>query len=623
VTGDRKTTPLADYAVIGDSRSAALVSNRGSVDWLCWPRFDSGSLFAAIVDAAAGGHFQIAPAGSFDAARRYLDRSNVLVTDFETRDGTLRVTDLMTVFGEDDKRHVLVPEHELLRLVECVRGEVDVEVTFQPRVDYARRAPALRFTPALGVRVEDGRHLYTLRADVPLQPRADAAVGRFPLRAGERRQFSLSYDSGGPAVLPPLGARADEAVLRTTRWWRQWVGRCSYDGPYREQVERSLLILKLLSFAPSGAIVAAPTTSLPERLGGDLNWDYRYCWARDAALTMRALLDLGYEDEAVAFAGWLLHATRLTRPRLSILYDVYGGLPDAEAELAHLAGHSDSRPVRIGNAAAGQLQLDVYGEVVDAVAQLCRRGATLDRETSTMLRQFGEYVCKNWQRADHGIWEPRSTPQHHTHSRVLCWAALDRLLELQRRGVLGRIPARELEHSRGLIRRDVEAHGWNPALSSYTQVLGGDTLDAGLLLLGWYGFAEPRSPRMQATFARIRERLEVAPGLFYRYEESRGAGEGAFAICSAWACEFLARGGGTLEDAERAFERLVGCANDVGILAEEIDPQSGAPLGNLPQAFSHVGVIGAALAIEERRRGEGRSAGLLRTAAVPSTEVLA
>ncbi len=594
---------IQDYAIIGDSRSAALVSRSGSIDWLCWPRFESPSLFAAILDASIGGCWRIAPTGSPRSRRRYVDTSNVLVTEFETPDGLVRLTDLMPVFSEEEKKHVLVPEHEILRIVECVRGVAEIEVRFEPRPNYGRRAAHLRSAGGLGIRVEDGPHLYTLRSDGPLKLSGDGAVcARFPLRAGERRHFSLTYDAHGPAVLPPLGAHSEEAVRRTTAWWNQWAGRCSYEGLYREQVIRSLLVLKLLAYAPSGAIVAAPTTSLPERPGGDLNWDYRFCWIRDASLTVHELLDLGYPDEAAAFVGWLLHGTRLTRPRLQVLYDVHGGLPEDEEALDHLQGHRGSRPVRIQNAACNQFQLDIYGEVIDAVAQMCQRGASLDLETRRMLRQFGEYACENWQRPDHGIWEPRIAPQHHTHSRVLCWTALDRLLELHRMGILPRLPATKFAENREMIRRDVEERSWNESIKTYTQVQGGDTVDASLLLLGWYGFANTSNPRMRATYERICERLGAGPGLLYRYEESRPAGEGAFGICSFWAAEYLARGGGTLDEAEEWFERLLPYANDVGILAEEIDPASGEPLGNVPQAFTHVGLISAALAIEDRRR---------------------
>jgi GH15 family glucan-1,4-alpha-glucosidase len=616
---------IKDYAIIGNSRSAALVSRSGSIDWLCWPRFDSSSLFAAILDPSVGGHWSIEPVAPARAKRHYAGESNVLVTDFETRDGLVRLTDLMPVCSEDEKKRVLVPEHELLRVVECVRGEAELVVSFAPRPDYGRRSVRLRDAQALGVRVEDGSHLYSLRSDAPLELAADATVSsRFRLRAGERRRFSLSYDEQGPAVLPTLGAYSDQALERSIGFWQKWASRCSYEGPYRAQVIRSLLLLKLLAYAPSGAIVAAPTTSLPERMGGDLNWDYRFCWLRDASLTVHELLDLGYPDEAAAFVGWLLHGTRLTRPRLSVLYDVYGELPKREQVLEHLSGHGGSRPVRIRNAASGQLQLDTYGEVIDAAAALCRRGATLDRETRAMLRDFGEYACDNWHRPDQGIWEPRSAPQHYTHSRVLCWTALDRLLELQRVGALDGLPVAKFADNRRLIREDVEVRSYNERLQAYTQVQGGNTVDASLLLLGWYGFEEPGSARMRATFRQIRRRLEVAEGLLYRYEESREAGEGAFGICSFWAVEHLARGGGTLAEAESWFSSLLRYANDVGIFAEEIDPVTGEPLGNVPQAFTHVGLVSAALAIERRRKREasGPSARFERTPVRRDVEVV-
>jgi GH15 family glucan-1,4-alpha-glucosidase len=598
---------IQDYAIIGDCRSAALVSRHGSIDWLCWPRFDSPSLFAAILDPKAGGQWCLSPPGVTRSTRHYVAESNVLVTELESAEGVVRVTDLMPIFSEADKRHLLVPEHEILRIVECARGEVEIEARFEPKPSYGCRAAHLHRARGLGIRLEHGAELYTLRSDAALELHNDTAVScRFRLRAGERRYFSLTYDTHGPAVLPPLGARCREAAARTVRWWQNWASACRYDGPYREHVIRSLLILKLLAYAPSGAIVAAPTTSLPERLGGDLNWDYRFCWIRDASLTVNVLLELGYDDEASAFVSWLLHGTRLTRPRLNVVYDVHGGTPKREQVLNHLQGYAGSRPVRIQNAASKQLQLDTYGEAIDAVTRLCRAGASLDRETQRMLREFGEYACKNWDRPDHGIWEPRGEPQHHTHSRVLCWTALDRLLELHRAGFLARLPAEKFEENRRLIRADVEAKSFNARLDSYTQRLDGDTVDASLLLLGWYGYCHPSSPRLSATFRRIRQRLEVAPGLLYRNEESRPSGEGAFGICSFWAAEHVARGGGSLDDAEAWLQQLLPYANDVGLFAEEIDPKTGEPLGNVPQGFTHVGLVSAALAIEKRRR-EGRA----------------
>ncbi len=597
-----ETAKIGDYAIIGDSRSAALISRTGSIDWLCWPSFASPSLFAGLLDASVGGHFRIEPEGVEHATRHYVGDTNVLVTELETPGARVRLTDLMPVYSESEKKRRLVPEHEVLRIVECVHGEADIDVRFEPRPDYARKVPNLREHGPLGVRLEDGPRLYTLRSDVQLSFDDSACVtSRFLLPAGERRVFSLTYDEHGPAVLPPLDGYVDGALESTTRFWQEWSSRCTYGGPYREQVIRSLLTLKLLAYAPSGAIVAAPTTSLPERVGGDLNWDYRYCWIRDASLTVSELLALGYADEARAYVGWLLHGTRLTRPRLSVLYDVYGRLPKHEEVLTHLDGYRCSRPVRVRNAATEQLQLDTYGEVIDAVARTCGHGAELDQETRMMLAQFGHYVCSHWKEPDHGIWEPRAQPLHHTHSRVLCWAALDRLIALERAGSLGTVPTDGFEENRALIRQDVEERSWNASLRTYTQSQGGSAVDASLLLLDWYGFSAANDPRLRATFERIRERLECAPSLLYRYEESRDAGEGAFGICSFWAADFLARGGGRLDEAVSWFETLLPYANDVGLFAEEIDPASGEPLGNMPQAFTHVGLISAALSIEERR----------------------
>ncbi|HXI60348.1 MAG TPA: glycoside hydrolase family 15 protein [Polyangia bacterium] len=640
----RAPARIQDYGLIGDGRSAALVSRGGSIDWLCWPRFDSAPVFAAILDtdvaagaeagADKGGRWRIAPTGEHRVRRQYTDDSNVLVTTFDCAGGAASVTDLMTVFSEEDKQHQPVAEHELLRVVEGLTGEVELAFEFSPRPDFGRRLRPLRQTRGLGLRLEDGRHLYSLRSNATLVPpgpddgdrdgaRTDGKSGggahsllaRFVVRAGQRLHFSLTYDAEAPAVLPPLGPDADERVRRTVAWWRDWSRRCSYDGPYRPQVVRSVLTLKLLSFAPSGAIVAAPTTSLPERLGGDLNWDYRFCWIRDASLTVRSLFDLGYHDEAQAFVSWLLHTTRLTRPRLNALYDVYGELPKNEEIVSHLDGHRGSRPVRVRNAAAAQLQLDTYGEVIDSVAQMCGPGMTLDRETQEMLRQFGHYVCENWNRADEGIWEPRCLPQHHTHSRLLCWVALDRLLALGEAGVLTRMaPDKDkFETNRRLLRSEIEERAWNPTIASYTQILDGNTVDASLLLLSWYGFTTPDDPRMRSTFARIEERLQAAPGLFYRYEQSLPLGEGAFGICSFWAAEFLAGGGASPEQARRTFEHLLSYANDLGLFAEEIDPRSGEHLGNFPQAFTHIGLLSAALALQQRKQRRGHDAGVQPT----------
>jgi GH15 family glucan-1,4-alpha-glucosidase len=612
----RATPKIQDYAAIGDGRSAALVSRDGSIDWLCWPRFDSPSLFGSLLDRRIGGEWGIAPTEPARAERRYIDGSNVLQTRFHTANGTYVLTDFMPAASEDDKRRVLWPEHELIRQVACEQGEAEIEVHFDPRPDFGRARTTLRDAGALGLRIEAGSCLIALRGDLKLTPAAGGgASARAKLRAGEALAFSLTEAPEGPAVLPPLGGLIAEKLALTVGWWQRWAARAQYSGPYRDHVVRSALALKLLSYAPSGAIIAAPTTSLPERVGGDLNWDYRFCWLRDAAFTARALFGLGYQEEAEAFVSWLLHTTRLTRPELRVLYDVYGGRPGAETELTHLGGYAGSRPVRIGNATRDQFQLDVYGEVIEAVTHLLRGGGQLDRETQTMLRHFGEYVCRHWREPDNGIWEPRGQRQPYTHSRLLCWVALDRLLEMHSRGRIHGIPADRFAANRELARREVEERGWNPGLESYTQVLGGDTLDATALLLALHGFDAASSWRMRRTYERLQERLAAGPGLVYRYEQSLRGGEGAFAMCSFWNAEFLARGGGSLEAAHGAFRQTLAYANDVGLFAEEIDPKTGDALGNFPQAFTHVGLINAALSLAEREerdrpKGTGRRTGV-------------
>ena len=606
---------IQDYAIIGDGRSAALVSRAGSIDWLCWPRFDGPSLFAAILDDGAG-RWSLAPVGAALVERRYLPDTNVLETRFRLDTGVVVLTDLMPVGSEADKRTNLTPDHEILRVLECTEGSAEIEMTFEPRPDYGRGG--LRFRPsALGLRLETPAGLLVLRTDLPLPAPVEGRVrARASLRAGQSLHFSLTLADEWPAVLPPLGAWSRAAITRSAAWWRGWSAALRYDGPAREAVVRSALVLKLLIHAPSGAIVAAPTTSLPERIGGALNWDYRYCWLRDASLTVRALFGLGCHDEAEGFVSWLLQSTRLTQPALRVLYDVYGNLPRRETTLAHLGGHRGSRPVRVGNAAAGQLQLDIYGEVVDATAQLARRGGDIDREVQRMLVAFGEYVCRHWQLPDEGIWEPRSGRQHHTHSRVLCWTALDRLLELRDRGLLRKGPFDHFAKNRDLIRAEVRQRAWNPGLQSYVGRLDGDQVDASLLLLPWYGFEEAASERMVKTHARIREHLGATGGLLYRYRTDDSPGEGAFGICGFWAAEYLALGGGTAGEAQTLFEELCGHANDVGLFAEEIDPATGDALGNFPQAFTHVGLINAAISLARRQREEARatSPGVARAA---------
>jgi GH15 family glucan-1,4-alpha-glucosidase len=432
----RMQPPIQDYALIGDCRSAALVSRTGSVDWLCWPHFDSPAIFGALLDSERGGAFAIGPTRPTPIDRRYRPETNVLETTFRGAAGTVRLTDLMPVWGAGGGDR-LRPEHEVLRVVECLGGEMELQARYDPRPEFGRGRPVHRHRGALGHGLRAGKGLLVLRTDVDFGPDPRGGLAAlWRMRRGEARFFSLTYSEEDPAVLPPLGAYSRAVAEWTATLWRDWARYAAYAGPWRSAVVRSALVLKLLSYAPSGAVVAAPTTSLPERTGGDLNWDYRYCWLRDASLTVRALFGLGYAAEARAFVSWLLHATRLTRPRLRVLYDVYGRNPRGEESLDGWSGYRGSRPVRVGNGARDQLQLDTYGEVIDATAQFVRRGGRVDRETARALIAFGDFVVRHWRDPDEGIWEVRSGRRAHTHSRALCWAAMDRLIELFDRGLL-------------------------------------------------------------------------------------------------------------------------------------------------------------------------------------------
>jgi GH15 family glucan-1,4-alpha-glucosidase len=601
-------SPINDYAIIGDCRSAALISRAGSIDWLCWPRFDSPSLFAALLDRRRGGAFALRPAGRFSARRRYLGETNVLETTFHADTGSVRLIDLMPVASEADKRKELWADHQILRVVECLDGEVEMELVCNPRPEYAQRTPQLRDRGKLGIYYEHRGRAFILRSELPLTLSEDHATAHstFTLRQGERRRVSAVYTEGEPAFIPPLGEEAERRLGMTLRWWESWATRCTYDGPYRDAVMRSALCLKLLAYAPSGAVVAAPTTSLPESLGGVRNWDYRYCWLRDASLTLQSLYDLGYRQEAEAFLSWLLHTTRMSLPELQILYDVYGETRLMELELPHLDGYAGSRPVRVGNDARGQLQLDVYGELLDAVYEFVGRGGRLDRATRQMLADFGQTICRRWREPDEGIWEVRGGRRHHTYSKAMCWVALDRLSKLHEQHHL-RIPAEQFAQVRDEIRETIERHGYSDRLRSYTDLLGGDDVDASLLLLARYGYADASSERMRLTCERVQERLGRG-GLVHRYlarHDGLPSGEGAFGICSFWAVDCKALQG-DVDGAAALFERVLGYANDLGLFAEEIDPGSGAALGNFPQAFTHVGLIDAALALAQAQQGVKR-----------------
>jgi GH15 family glucan-1,4-alpha-glucosidase len=587
--------------LIGDCRTAALVSNRGSIDWLCLPNFSSPSVFARLLDPK-GGCFSICPCGPFTATRRYVDDTAVLKTIFETPQGVVSVVDALSIV---DGVHDLRPMREVLRVVEGRAGAVEMTVSIDPRPHYARVRPRLKGRFGTGWAYTWHNEVLTAGSDAVLHADETMLTGSFVATPGTRQRFSLGYNQGEPATIPVLGKIVDETLEHTLAWWRNWIERCDYQGPHKEKVRRSALVLKLMTFALSGAVLAAPTTSLPEWIGGDRNWDYRYCWLRDAGLTVQALLGLGYHDDAGAFLGWLLHATRMTWPRLQVVYDVYGRAALLESELTHFKGFRGSKPVRIGNAAYRQLQLDIYGQVILAADRVVSAGGRLDQSESRMLRGLGRSVCQLWREPDSSMWEIRGPRRHYTFSKVMCWVALDRLLKLADQGDL-RLGNRasQFRRERDAIREAIEADGFNPALHSYASEFGGSHIEASMLLIGTLGYRDPNDPHIAGTLNLVMQRL-ARDGLIYRYEheyDGMAKPEGAFGICSFWPIELLAMRG-EVELAQKMFDHVCSYANDLGLFAEEINPEDGSALGNFPQAFTHVGLINAALAIERAKAG--------------------
>ena len=602
--GSNVAPAIGDYGIIGDCRSAALVSRHGSLDWLCWPWFDSPSLFAAVLDIEQGGFWRVSPAGECRISRRYLPGTNVLETTFESETGTLRLIDCMPVYETDYERSHMIPDREILRVLECVHGEVQLDAVFCPAPKYGRASTRWRQQKALGIHVQFVGGALWLRSDLDWQMKDGYAECRMVIHAGERRYCSLVMMEHGPAVLSPLGSSSDTALAQTVTWWTKWSGRCEYQGPFRDAVLRSALALKLLNFAPSGAIIAAPSTSLPERIGGNLNWDYRFCWLRDASMTVTALFGLGYHDEAEAFIDWLLHSTNLTQPELLVMYTVYGKPLKKERELRYWSGYRNSRPVRVGNEARNQLQLDVYGDVISAAAQLDEYNKSIDHASADVLRGIGKYVREHWTMPDQGIWEPRVSSQHHTHSKLMCWVAMNKLLQLHDAGLLPKVDGETVKQVRDQIATAIREEAWNEEKQTYTAVFGGEEVDASLLLLAKHEFERANSERMRLTYKRIMEEIAAGSALLYRYRDKLSPGEGAFGICSFWLAEYLALGGGSLAQAEAKFRQLLEYNNDLGLFAEEIDPETGAALGNFPQGFTHVGLINAALSLAERRSRE-------------------
>ena len=586
---------IEDYAMIGDTESAALVGKNGSIDWLCAPRFDSPAFFAALLGTEDNGHWQIAPVGEVRRVeRRYRRDTAILETDFETDDGVVRLVDCM-------------PQREghlnLVRVVEGVRGRVAMQMRLAPRFDYGQLIPSLGRIDQ-GVFAVAGPDAVCLRTPVVLREDGAAPSAAFTVSAGERVPFHLVWY---PSHLPcPEPVDPFEMVARTEAWWREWSGHCQYEGPYHDDVLRSLITLKALTYSPTGAIVAALTTSLPEEIGGERNWDYRYCWLRDGAFSLVPFFRTGYLDEARAWRDWVLRAIAGDVGQLQLMYGIGGEHRLTELELPWLAGYENSRPVRIGNAASEQFQLDIFGEVLAVLYAALQVGLPErdpTRSPGIDLSAVIEVVERRWRDPDEGIWEIRGKPQHFTYSKVSAWTALDRAIKFAE----GTGPAATLERWRRVrdeIHADVCMHGFDRERNTFVQYYGAKGLDASLLLIPILGFLPPQDPRVLGTIDAIQR--EICSGPYVRrYSTEEGVdglagSEGTFLICSFWLVSALALAG-RVEEAERNLEQLRALQNDVGLFSEEYDPSGRRLLGNFPQAFSHIGLLHSIFTISEAK----------------------
>jgi GH15 family glucan-1,4-alpha-glucosidase len=590
--------PLEDYALIGDTQTAALVGIDGSIDWLCLPRFDSGACFAALLGDRDNGRWRLAPAGARRAARRrYLSNALVLETEWEVDGGLVRVTDFMPPRTD---------RPDVVRIVEGMRGRVEMEMELILRFDYGRLVPWAR---RLGgdLCFVSGADQVCLRTDMPTRGEELSTVSQFAVEQGQFVSFVLSWNaSHQPPYEPPHAGGALEATLE---WWRSWSSRLRYQGEWKEEVRSSLMVLKALTYAPTGGIVAAPTTSLPEQLGGVRNWDYRYCWLRDAAFTLWALNIGGYTDEARAWRNWLLRAAGGDPDELQVIYDVTGASRMTELELDWLSGYEDSRPVRIGNAAVNQFQLDVYGEAVDALHLARVFGIESDPAAWSLERHLIEFVVDHWHEPDEGIWEVRGPRRQFTHSKVLAWVALDRAVRaVEKFGLEG--PVERWRAVRQEIHDDICAKGYDAERNTFVQAYGEPQLDASLLMIPLVHFLPATDPRMRGTVEAIRREL-MEDGFVLRYRSEAAndglpAGEGTFLACTFWLVDNLALVG-KLEEATEIFQRLLALRNDLGLLAEQWDPRVQRQVGNFPQALTHVGLVNSAYNLDRARRARARA----------------
>jgi GH15 family glucan-1,4-alpha-glucosidase len=582
---------IEDYGLIGDLETAALVSREGAIDWLCFPRFDSGALFARLLGDSENGHWTIQPAGEFRPSRRaYRGDTLVLETELETDEGVVRLVDFMP--PRETKP-------DLVRIVEGIRGSVEMEMELVIRFDYGSIVPWVRTIEGTLVAIA-GPDAVLLRTPVECEGRDMRTYASFTVSEGDRVPFVLRWFPSSEPVPEPIDP--EDALATTVSFWEDWASRCTYDGPWHDAVHRSVLTLKALTYAPTGGIVAAPTTSLPEWIGGVRNWDYRYCWLRDATLTLLALIRAGYVEEAGEWRDWLLRAIAGSPEDLQIMYGVAGERRLTELELPWLSGYEGSQPVRIGNGASDQLQLDVYGEVIDALYQGRRQGLAPSDDAWRLTGKVFDWLEAGWREPDEGIWEVRGPRRHFTHSKVMAWVAFDRAVKtVERYGRDG--PVDRWKAARKAIRDEVLRHGYNAERGAFVQFFGSDRLDASCLLIPLVGFLPATDERVVGTVHAIEHEL-TRDGFVERYradEENAGVdglppGEGAFLPCSFWLAAVLCQQG-RRDDARELYERLLGLRNDLGLISEEYDPERGRLVGNFPQAFTHIGIVETAFTL--------------------------
>ncbi len=587
---------IEQYGLIGNLETCALVGDDGSIDWLCTPHLESPSVFAAILDAEKGGKFCIQPVGRYSSKQSYIERTNVLETKFTTDSGTAALTDFMTPVYE--LTELTGKPRSLFRKVECITGRIEMKVEYSPRFDYARTVPIIENLHG-GILARGGNQELFLFSGKQLRADAREVRSTFNLHKGDILWFVLSYDK-----MHTFSPRECEELLqRTIQYWQEWaheceIEKCVFNGPWHDQVVRSGLVLKLLTHPATGAIAAAPTTSLPEEIGGVRNWDYRYSWIRDSSFTAQALYDLGHKNEALEFFHWFHRICALKKhpSEIQIMYGLHGDMDLTEEILGHLSGYMDSRPVRVGNGAAKQKQLDIYGELIEAFFETYRYEKGIPGDLWKIIWQITDYVCEVWNTPDYGIWEVRCEPKHFTHSKLMCWVAIDRSLRMAKYCGFD-APVRKWKKTRDEIRDAILKYGFNQKLNSFVQDFDSTYLDATALLIPIHEFLPPDDPKVQGTIDAIKSNLSQN-GLIYRYngEDGLPGGEGTFLLCTFWLVDVLALSG-RIDEAEELYQSVLKHISPLGLFAEEFDAVNQKHLGNYPQGFSHIGLINSALYI--------------------------